>query len=176
MNKYYSNLVSYFRLKLSTTEPSMLTFSDVCRIAGLLPPMRYTPDAVSQDTWAFLASLSVWDWFQVPEAGLHLTHEVRVVEVGYPPQASPPSWLWRLLASGNWGSEQIVFVIGLKISAGLILRLPSLYPPVNKTTETTKKLSSSGPLRLTQALSGSLRLSQALTLWLWLWLWAWSWH
>ena len=102
--------VSYFRLKPSSTEPSNFTFSVVFR--EYQPPMRYTPESVAQDTWACLFSLSVCDWFQVPEAGLHLTQEV-MVAVMCPPQASPPSWLWCRLAPGNWGSEQLVLALGL---------------------------------------------------------------
>ena len=83
--------VSYFRLKPSSTEPSNLTFSDVLLLYK--PPMRYTPEAVAQDTKRDLLCLSVCDLVQVPEAGLHLT-QVAWVEAGSPPQDNPPSWLW----------------------------------------------------------------------------------
>ena len=71
----------------------------------------------------------------MPEAGLHLTHVVWVLELP-PPQASLPSWLWRYLASGNWGSEQLEFVTGLKISADLRPIEPvSPRPPVINTKQ-----------------------------------------
>ena len=96
--------------------------------------MRYTPEAVAQDTWPYLLCLSLCDLVQVPEAGLHLKHEVWKAAVS-PPQRSPSSWVCSFAASGNWGSEQLAFVTGLKISADLIP--PSFFPPVIKTTKIT---------------------------------------
>ena len=88
----------------------MLTFSDVRLMAVSIPPMRYTPDAVSQDTWLPLASLRVCDWFQVPDTGLHLT---QVFIPPAPPQVSAPFWLWPVLSSENWGREHLALVAGL---------------------------------------------------------------
>ena len=102
------HLVSYFRPKPSSTERSSFTFSDVLL---WIPPMRYTPEEVAQDTWPYLFCLRVCDLVQVPETGLHLTQVVP--GSAPPPQANSPSWVWPYLFSGNWGSEQLVFVRGL---------------------------------------------------------------
>ena len=123
--------MSYFRLKPFSTDPSSFTFCDLLRLSQ--PPMRYTPEVVAQDTWCCILCLRVCDWFQVPEDGLHLTQVVSAVPgAEFPPQDNPPSWLWVCLSSGNVGSEQLVFVTGLKISVDL--RRPSPQPPVIKAT------------------------------------------
>ena len=134
--------VSYLRAKPSTTEPSSLTSSDVFPLYH--PPMRNTPCAVDQDIWLLLLLLSVWD-VRVQVPAVHLSQLVSVPMLR-PPHASPPSWVWPYLPSGNSGSEQLVLDDGRNISADLRLLLPwgwivlELYPPVIRIAEKYKQL------------------------------------
>ena len=61
--------VLYARAKPSTTEPSSFNSSDV--VGDTVPPMRYTPEGVFQDTCPYLQEMREWDLFQDPISGFH---------------------------------------------------------------------------------------------------------
>jgi len=61
--------VLYARAKPSTTEPSSFNSSDV--VGDAVPPMRYTPEGVFQDTCPYLQEMREWDLFQDPMSGFH---------------------------------------------------------------------------------------------------------
>ena len=104
-----SYLVLYLSGKPSFTEPSSFTSSDVFLLYS--PPMRYSPDAVAQDTWNSLPSLRLSDW-RVQDPWLHLSQVVCMLLYNPPPQAKGPFWVCQTLPSGNSGREQLVLCEG----------------------------------------------------------------
>ena len=99
--------VSYLMANPSSTEPSSFNSSDVW---SKMPPMRYTPDAVAQDTWPALHSLKLCDGFQTPF--VHLLQYLNWGSLSQLPQTKSPSWVWPYRLNNKLGKMQLVLESG----------------------------------------------------------------